>query len=59
MWSNYSEWDATWEREDYQREVYPAFYENGRSFKSQDEILIRGKGCNTLGVKLAFSTCIA
>ena len=23
MWSNHSEWDATWEREDYLREVYP------------------------------------
>jgi hypothetical protein len=27
MWSNHSERDATWEREDYLREVYPAFYE--------------------------------
>ena len=27
MWSNHSEQDATWEREDYLREVYPAFYE--------------------------------
>ena len=27
MWSNHSERDATWEREDYLCEVYPAFYE--------------------------------
>ena len=27
MWSNHSEQDATWEREDYLRKVYPAFYE--------------------------------
>jgi len=27
MWNNHSEWDATWEREDYLREVYPEFYE--------------------------------
>jgi hypothetical protein len=27
MWSNHSECDATWEREDYMCEVYPAFYE--------------------------------
>ena len=27
VWNNQSEEDATWEREDYLREVYPAFYE--------------------------------
>jgi hypothetical protein len=27
VWSNHSERDATWEWEDYLREVYPAFYE--------------------------------
>ena len=26
-WNNHSEQDATWEREDYLREVYPTFYE--------------------------------
>jgi hypothetical protein len=31
----------------------PLFMKNGRSFKSQDEIYIRGEGCNTPGVKLA------
>ena len=27
VWNNHSEQDATWEREDYLSEVYPAFYE--------------------------------
>ena len=26
VWNNHSEQDATWEREDYLREVYPAFF---------------------------------
>ena len=26
VWNNHSEQDATWEREDYLREVYPIFY---------------------------------
>ena len=27
VWNNHYEQDATWEREDYLREVYPTFYE--------------------------------
>ena len=27
VWNNHGEQDATWEWEDYLREVYPAFYE--------------------------------
>ena len=27
VWNNHSEQDATWEREEYQHEVYPTFYE--------------------------------
>ena len=27
VWNNHNELDATWEQEDYLREVYPAFYE--------------------------------
>jgi hypothetical protein len=34
----------------------PLFMKNGRSFKSRDEIPIRGRGCNTLGVKLAVAS---
>ena len=56
MWNNHSEWDATWEREDYLREVYPKFMKNGRHCKSQGEISVRGKVCNSLGVKLAYCT---
>ena len=53
MWNNQSEQDATWEREDYLHEVYPSFMKNGRSFESRGEISIRGRGYNTLGVRLA------
>ena len=42
-WSNHSERDATWEREDYLCEVYPAFYEKWQVLQSQDEIPIRGR----------------
>ena len=35
------------ERTIYVRSI-PLFTKNGRSFKSQDEISIRGRGCNTL-----------
>ena len=48
VWNDHSEQDAMWEWEDYLCEVYPAFYENGRSSKSQDEISVRGRACNTL-----------
>ena len=27
VWDNHSDLDATWEREDYLREVYPAFFQ--------------------------------
>ena len=27
VWNNHNKQDATWERKDYLREVYPAFYE--------------------------------
>jgi hypothetical protein len=32
----------------------PPFIKNGTLSKSRDEIFIRGEGCNTLGVCLAF-----
>ena len=53
VWNNHNEQDATWEQEDYLREVYTAFSKNGRSCKSWDKIFIRGRGCNTLAVRLA------
>ena len=53
MSNNHSEQEAMLEREDYLCEVYPSFYENGRSFESRGEISIRGRGCNTLGVRFA------
>jgi hypothetical protein len=50
VWSNHGERDATWEREDYLKDNYSAFFENGTTFKSRDEIFIRGEGCNTPSV---------
>ena len=44
MWSNHSEQEATWERDDYLREVYPVFYEKWYVLQSQDKIPIRGEG---------------
>ena len=37
----------------------PPFMKNGRSFKSRDEISIRGRGYNTLVLSIAFGTCIS
>ena len=33
VWNNHCEQDATWEREDYLREVYPTFYEKWYVFR--------------------------
>ena len=57
VWNNHDDQDATWEWEDYLREVYPAFYEKCRSFKSRDEISIRGRGYKTLVLSIAFGPC--
>ena len=40
IWNNHSEQGATWEREDYLRQVYPVFYERW----SWDKISLRGEG---------------
>ena len=42
VWNNHNEQVATWEREDYLHEVILPFMMKGRSFKSWDEISIRG-----------------
>ena len=59
IWNNHSEQDATWECEDYLREVYPSFYKEWQVVQSWDKISFRGKGCNTLGVKHAFNLDLA
>ena len=46
------------ERTIYMRSI-PLLMKNGRSFKSRDEISIRGRGCNTLVLNIAFGTCIS
>ena len=45
------------ERTTYERSTQN-FMKNGKHCKSWGEISVRGKGCNTLGVKLAYCTCI-
>jgi len=61
QWSNHSEEEATWEKEEFLRSKYPDFLNtrpgtsssNLLAFlyslvpESRDEILLRGKGCNT------------
>ena len=58
LWSNHGEEDATCETEDYLKEVYKTFFENQKAFKSQDEIFVRGEGCNTPVLWLHPFTCI-
>jgi len=33
VWSNHSDWDATWEREDYLKENHPTFYTKWYAFQ--------------------------
>ena len=62
QWSNHSEDEATWEKEEFLKSKYPEFLNAhpGKSPsnllaclyfsfvpESRDEILLRGKGCNT------------
>ena len=61
QWSNHSEEEATWEKEEFLRSKYPDFLNahlgNSPSNlliclysfmpESRDEILLRGEGCNT------------
>ena len=59
MWSNQgSESDATWEREDYLKDVYPTFYSKWYAFQISGRDFYKGEGCNTLGVWLPHN-CIS
>jgi hypothetical protein len=49
-WSNHSEHDATWEREDYLRENHLTFYTKWYAFQISGRDFFKGEGCNTLGV---------
>jgi len=49
QWSNHSEDEATWEREDRLREEYPTFFLPTSSFSGQ-EFLLEEENCNTPGV---------
>jgi hypothetical protein len=53
VWSNHGERDATWEREDYLKDKYSAFYEKWYDFQISGRDFNKGEGCNTLGVCLA------
>ena len=59
VWNDHNKQDATWERETINVRSIPLFTKNGRSFKSWDEISIRGRGCNTSMLSIAFDTCIS
>jgi hypothetical protein len=43
MWSNHSKRDATWEWEDYLREVYPAFYQKWYAFQISGRDFYKGR----------------
>jgi hypothetical protein len=44
QWSNHSERDATWEREDYLREVYSAFYRKWYALQISGWDFYKGEG---------------
>jgi hypothetical protein len=50
VWSNHGERDATWEREDYLKDNYSAFYEKWYSFQISGRDFYKGEDCNTHGV---------
>ena len=72
QWSNHSEDEATWEQEEFLRSKYPDFLNAQQgtfAFKSLhlmfsivreswDEILLRGKGCNTPVLILVLISCL-
>ena len=72
QWSNHSEEEATWEKEEFLRSKYSDFLSaqpgttssNLLAFhiflmhESRDEILLRGKGCNTPVLILTLISCL-
>ena len=56
--SNHSDRDATWEREDYLKENYLAFYIKWYAFQISGRDFSKGEGYNTLGVWLP-QNCIS
>jgi hypothetical protein len=58
VWSNHSERDATWEREDYLKENYPTFYTKWYAFQILGRDFYKGESCSTLGVWLT-PNCIS
>ena len=72
QWSNHSEEEATWEKEEFLKSKYPDFLNahpgtsslNLFAFlyslvsESRDEILLRGEGCNTPVLILTLTLCL-
>jgi hypothetical protein len=58
VWSNHSERDTIWEREDYLKDNYPKFYNEWYAFQISGRDFYKGEGCNTLGVWLT-QKCIS
>ena len=44
VWNNHSEQDATWEQDDYLREVYPGFYERWLVAQISGQDFFKGEG---------------
>ena len=44
VWNNHSEQDATWEREDYLREVYLAFFQEWYVLQISGQDFYKGEG---------------
>jgi hypothetical protein len=58
VWSNHSERDVMWEREDYLRDTYPTFYAQRYAFQILGQDFYKREGCNTLVLCLHHCTCI-
>ncbi|XP_050264123.1 uncharacterized protein LOC126708377 [Quercus robur] len=47
LWKNHTVEEASWEREDEMKSNYPELFFNEDMYNFEDEIFLRGEGCNT------------
>ena len=47
LWKNHTVEKASWEQEDEMKSNYPKFFINEDIYNFEDEIFLRGEGCNT------------
>ena len=47
LWKNHTVEEASWEREDEMKSKYPELFINEGMYDFEDEIFLRGEGCNT------------